>query len=359
MMTKLFLAFDRELLIAEQREQHWHVSSHFKGAHPVSLAADPHNQHTVYCATFDRGLWKTVDGGHSWEAIDVSPSFGDFTEAKDYARATYTTLNVAAPSAHGQPAIIYAGTEPSSIVYCADGSDSFVMLTDFAHAPSKANWFFPPRPYTHHVKHIEVHRSDPNLLYATIEVGGLFYSTDRGATWSEAVNAPRDIHRLCTHAQAPARLYGALGDSFLKQDHFGHAYAESIDHGLTWEYNIDGLEHHYAYDLAVHPQDPDIVILATSSNPQHAHDYQAGRCESFLYRKQKGKPWTRLTDGLPDAQGSLIPALCVNAKGDFYAFNNKGVYRSVDRGLTWQSLNIPWQTRYMNQHPYAIIVLDK
>ncbi len=72
-MKKLILALERELLVAEKQDNTWSVQSFFKGANPVSLAVDPHDGNIIYCATFDRGLWKTYDGGASWETIDIAP----------------------------------------------------------------------------------------------------------------------------------------------------------------------------------------------------------------------------------------------------------------------------------------------
>ena len=48
-----------------------------------------------------------------------------------------------------------------------------------------------------------------------------------------------------------------------------------------------GLKHHYAYQMAVNPNDPENIIIATSSNPHVAHDYNNGNCESFIYKKKK------------------------------------------------------------------------
>ena len=67
-------------------------------------------------------------------------------------------------------------------------------------------------------------------------------------------NYPQDIHILTSHRNAPNRLYGVLGDSFLKEP--GQEYAESNDGGKTWNYMCSGLKHHYAYQMAVNPNDP-------------------------------------------------------------------------------------------------------
>ncbi len=357
-MTTFILAFNRELLVAEKQGEAWNTRSFFKGANPVSLAVDPHNSNIVYCATFDRGLWKTYDGGASWEAIDIAPAFGEFANPDAPASKAYTVIEVVADPEHTGHSIVYAGTEPSSIVRSTDGGYSFELLTDFSEVSAKADWFFPQRPHTHHVKHIAIHPNDPDVLYATIEVGGLFYSTDRGVTWTEIANAPRDIHKLYTHTQAPERLYAALGDSFLKEHHLGHGYAESVDNGETWEYIADGLEHHYVYHLAVDPHDPDTVLIAAASSPQNAHEYQDGQCDSCIYRKQKGKPWEPITQGLPQSKGTLVSVLSVNEQGQFFVFNNHGVYVSSDRGLVWERVDIPWKSDYLHQHPYDLIVIE-
>nr|WP_280166725.1 hypothetical protein [Priestia aryabhattai]MDH3130008.1 hypothetical protein [Priestia aryabhattai] len=183
-------------------------------------------------------------------------------------------------------------------------------------------------------------------------------SVDGGITWTEekGENSPQDIHILKSHLKYPDRLYGVLGDSFLKEP--GHEYAESYDGGQTWKYTTDGLNHHYAYHMAVSPNDSDTIVIATSSNPHAAHEYENGNCESFIYRKEKNQPWTRITMGLPVAKGTLIPVLKATVENDFYLFSNKGVFQSMDGGLKWTSLDVPWEQRFVTQHPYDMIIIE-
>lgn len=95
-MAKLLLAFERELLIVEKHEYDWKVSTFLKELIRYHLPSIPIN---IYCATFDRGLWTTLDGGHSWEAID--------------------------------------------------GGYHFQMLNNFSGFNLLESWFFPQRPHTH------------------------------------------------------------------------------------------------------------------------------------------------------------------------------------------------------------------
>ena len=40
-----------------------------KGTSPQCVAFDPSNPTRAYCGTVDNGLWKTDDGGGSWDGI--------------------------------------------------------------------------------------------------------------------------------------------------------------------------------------------------------------------------------------------------------------------------------------------------
>ncbi|TRZ39222.1 glycosyl hydrolase (plasmid) [Niallia circulans] len=357
-MKKLLLAFDRELIVAERKGSTWKISNQFKGANPITLACDPNNPARLYCGTFDRGLWRSLDGGSSWEAIGTLYSFGDSYSLHASKMSSVTAVAVSSLNGEDGNGIVYVGTEPSAMFISKDGGDHFELLKDYRQIPSYPSWFFPQRTDTHHVKHIEIDASNPQTIYTTIEVGGLIKSIDGGITWTEEKEEdyPQDIHVIKSHLKNPNRLYAVLGDSFLKEE--GHEYAESKDGGKTWHYITEGLTHHYAYQMAVNPADSDNIIIATSSNPFAAHEYENGNCESFIYRKEKNQPWKISTTGLPDSKGTLIPVMKVSKEGDFYLFSNKGVFISVDGGLNWNSLEIPWQQSFITQHPYDMLVIE-
>ena len=87
------------------------------------IAFDAKKHNIEYCGTFDGGLWKTDDGGQSWEKID------GFNKLK-----------------------------------------------------SSSTWSFPPRPWTHHVRWIEPYKNKNGYVFAAIEAGALIKSLDGGKT---------------------------------------------------------------------------------------------------------------------------------------------------------------------------------
>lgn len=128
------------------------------------------------------------------------------------ARANVTAVAVG----QGQPGrvgIVYAGTEPSALFRSSDGGETWEELHNLATLPSASTWSFPPRPETHHVRWIAVDPHDARSIYAAIEAGALVRSQDGGETWTDRTpEGPYDTHTLALHPHARGRLYSAAGE---------------------------------------------------------------------------------------------------------------------------------------------------
>jgi hypothetical protein len=111
-VTKVYLAMERELLVASEQNGGWLAHIRLEGLQPVSLAADPLKPNIVYSGTFRRGLWRSDDAGASWRLVGdpvgywMRSSFkGGITHPNVMAVAVSATERV---EGHG---IVYAGTE--------------------------------------------------------------------------------------------------------------------------------------------------------------------------------------------------------------------------------------------------------
>ena len=114
---------------------------------------------------------------------------------------------------------MYAGTEPSNLYRSDDGGRSWERLPALLDVPSVPRWSFPPRPWTHHVSTIAPHPTDPARLAVGIELGGVIRSLDGGASWIDHnPSAHSDAHDLRTHPLAPDRLYEAAGQGIARSD---------------------------------------------------------------------------------------------------------------------------------------------
>jgi len=316
-MTTLLVATQRALLIA-RRALRWSVEESLNDKSPEALAVDPHHAGRAYAGTWGHGLWRTDDAGRTWDPV-----------GRGIAHAEVTAVAVS-PAEAG---VVYAGTEPTAVYRSENGGETWSELPGLRALPSSRSWAFPPRPETHHVRWIETDPAVPGRVFVAIEAGALVRTLDAGRTWLDRVRGgPIDTHTAATHTLAPGRLYSAAGDG----------YFESLDAGGSWPRQVGGLRHRYLVGVAVHPTDPDVVIVSAASGPFVA--YSPRRAEAYVYRKTARGGFQPAMAGLPDAQGTVASRFAVSSDepGVIYAANNHGIFRTADTGQSWQAVEIPW-----------------
>jgi len=320
-MLTLFVATEQGLLIARHALD-WTVEHHLQGHSVECVAVDPRVPARAYAGTLRRGVWRSDDGGRSWE-----PAGDGITHP--------AVMSIAASSTESGDAagVVYAGTEPSGVFRSRDGGASWIESEELLALPSRPTWSFPPRPDTHHVRWIEPDPVETGRLYVAIEAGALVRTPDGGRTWADCVpGGPYDTHTAATHRLAPNRVYSAAGDG----------YFESLDAGRKWTRHMGGLRHRYLVGIAVDQEDPDTVIVSCADGPWSAYD--PPHAESYVYRRSGETAWHTAMDGLPDAEGTSVSRFAAHpdAPAAVYAANNHGVYHSTDGGRRWSALDIPW-----------------
>jgi photosystem II stability/assembly factor-like uncharacterized protein len=311
------------------------------------LAAHPERPERVFVGTFEAGLQRSTDGGGTWERVGaeaIDPG-EDSETAERRGVDGVSVMSVAVNPA--DPEEVWAGTEPSALFRSTDGGETWERVAGILDLPSEPEWAFPPRPYTHHVRWIEVDPADPAHLYVSIEAGALLQTRDRGETWTErAPGSRRDNHSLATHPEAPDRAWAAAGDG----------YAETTDDGESWAHLQTGLEHRYCWSVAVADADPDTVLLSSASGASAAHGHE--NAESYLYRKRGEGPWERLDDrGIPTGEGVLRAVLAPASEVSFYALTNRGLYRSDDAGGEWVRIDLDWPARFETETASGLVVV--
>jgi hypothetical protein len=334
-------------------------------AFPQCLAVDSHRPERVYCGTFGEGLWVSDDAGDTWHR-----------SGKGIPESKMMAVAVSPLELSGGYGVVWVGTEPSRMFRSEDAGVTWAERSSLQDLPSKPLWYFPPRPYTHHVRWIQLDPHDANTLFVGIHEGGVMRSTDKGLSFEDHnPNAEFDPHGVAMHLLAPGRLYESAGgnDKTIRfQPGFRWkwpffvprvvitegGYAETRDGGATWERKSDGLDdNHYLWEMAVATTDPETIIASASVGPIQAHRHPFA--ESYLIRRTEGQPWQRVSIGLPEANDSIVYDVVSNPHEPdvFYAANNKGVFRSADNGLTWIALDIPWPRWFLKQRQLDLVVV--
>jgi photosystem II stability/assembly factor-like uncharacterized protein len=162
--------------------KNWQNMGLTKSDHIGRVVVDPRNSKIVYVAAEgplwgpggDRGLYKTTDGGKSWKAVltisentgvvdvQLDPSNPDIVYAAAYQRRRHVFT------------LIDGGPE-SAIYKSGDAGVTWNKLKEGLPTVDIGRIGLAVSP------------ADPNVIYATIEAadgkGGIFRSTDKGATW--------------------------------------------------------------------------------------------------------------------------------------------------------------------------------
>jgi photosystem II stability/assembly factor-like uncharacterized protein len=307
---QILVATDREVLVIDAERG---TSAPARGIsdRPTALVADGLVDGRAWCGTHRGGVFRSDDGGRSWQPSGL---------------AGRLIMAVAASSAERD--VVWAGTEPSEVWRSGDAGNSWEQTSNLTTLHSSSEWSFPPRPETHHVRWIACHPLEPERLWVAIEAGALVSTIDGGRTWRDRVSGgPWDTHELAIHRKAPDTLRVSAGDGYYQSD----------DAGATWHSPRSGLEVGYLRSVAIDPEQPDVVVVSASSGPYSA--YIAGRSDGRLYRRVAREPWERVHDGWPEPPSTIAPLLSAGTKAaELWAADERGVHRSDDGGKSWRRM---------------------
>ncbi|GAB3020189.1 beta propeller repeat protein [Natronobiforma cellulositropha] len=334
-MTRLYLAMRNRLLISESDDgDSWTTATHLEGLDLECVAVSPEVPDRVFVGTFEDGLFRSLDGGDSVDPL----------ETPEFVSDAVMSLTV---SPH-DPDVVYAGTEPSRVYRSDDGGDTWEHLEGLVDLPSEDEWYFPPRPDTHHTRWLEVDPFDPERLYVGIELGAFVVGEGGGETWRERPpGSRRDNHSLAVHPDREGRVYTAAGDGFALSD----------DGGESWARPQEGLDHTYCWSVRPDPADPDRILVSSADGARSAHTPETA--DAYVYRREGEEPWERLDGlGLPMGEGVVRAVLATTGTGgEVYAATNRGVYHTADFGDAWRRLELEWDERLEEQTPRGLAVV--
>jgi len=204
---------------------------------------------------------------------------------------------------------------------------------------------------------IAVAPSDANVVYvgmgespfrniASSQGDGLYKSTDGGDHWTHiGFRSVRQFGEIRVHPDdADVVWVAAQGNAYAPGD--GGGIYKSTDGGATWRHVLipdNGTTG--AVDLALDTSNPRILYAALWDRQRTAWKLRSGGPGSGIWRSRDGgESWERLTDGLPDGMGKIGVAASPAKSGRVWAIveaedDEGGLYRSDDGGDSWTQVN--------------------
>jgi photosystem II stability/assembly factor-like uncharacterized protein len=283
-----------------------HPNSHsglYLEARVWCLARHPGEPHRVWAGT-DMGLFCWDDASARWQAID-SPMHDVWAIALD----------------PDDPCHLIAGTRPAGLYRSIDAGANWQLLE----VPGLAAWS-PINAGATRVTQILFEPTDPDRVWASIEIGGIFFSADRGRTWSSRSEGlvSADVHGIAV-IDLPAG-----GQRLLATTNRG--LHESLDQGLHWIFRK--IDSPWQYTRAVVPRaDRTGVVFLTNGNGPPGDQGRLFRSDDW------GAQWREVP--LPNRSNSTLWAVATDAADpmSLWLCSNLGqVWRSADGGEHWTRL---------------------
>src|SRR5581483_4235086 len=304
------------------------------------LAMDESSPSTLYLGTLSSGVYKTIDGGDTWQ-----PANAGMTSATIYAIAV-----------GGAPASIYAspGQIDVGVLKSADGATTWTScgLTGLANAAAaglavqpgtaliasgngrilKRSYIggvwtnvnaTPPIPST-----LLADPNDPSTFYGVPGSGGVAKSIDGAVTWMAASTGlpsgpTSGIATLAIDPTASGTLYAGTSGALFSS---GTIY-KTIDGGNSWNPSGTGLP----TSTILNPLTIDSIVVDPAT-PTRV--YAAAYSFGVFVSTDGGASWSQANNASLDPSVRVL-AIDPVVPTTIYAGTDSGVYRSLDRGVSW------------------------
>ena len=272
------------------------------------LSASPATPQRAYLAAYEAGMYRTDDGGLTWQHLSSYPS--------GYAHSV-----LAHPKDAGT---VYVGSEPAAIFHSSDGGETWEEFAGFQAVPESDQWNFHSETRDSHVRDLRMVPGDPDSLFAGIEVGGMVRSRDGGGSWKQLPGINDDIHCVNLNKAKPQTVYVATARSPYRSD----------DCGDSWELINAGLDRRYTLHIAAAEDDADLVLVTVSTN--------ARRENPQFYRSADGGRSWQLIESLGSGDDMVVAFDWDSSHpARVYAGTDHGsIYCSQDRGESWEKLPV-------------------
>lgn len=301
------------------------------------IRMSPENPDVMYVTDAKAGVFKSIDGGHTWKAINkgISIRAGETGDQIPIFCLTISPTN---------PDLIWAGTTGQRGAFkSTDAGETWHKMDNGIKFPTLT------------LRGFAIDPGDNNIVYTAGELsswewsgseqfggkfdkvkGVVYKTTNGGQLWKEIWRGNNLGRYILIDPRNSNVLYLSTGifdreaadSDFKTGKQGGEGILKSTDGGQTWHAINNGLKNLYVGSLVMHPTNPDILLAGVGNNT-----FTEG--SGVYITKNGGESWTQ-TLQLYAVTSVEISAANPNRA---YAGNFTEFYRSDDGGMNWIQVN--------------------
>jgi photosystem II stability/assembly factor-like uncharacterized protein len=313
--------------------------------HVKASPADPDRLYASQSSGwFGQVMQRSDDAGKTWKPVGNEFAYQGPTGTHQYYDGTqkpwqFKRVWHLEPSLD-DPETVYAGVEDAALFRTTDGGKTWQELSGLRNHETAQAWAPGAGGMCLHT--ILLDRRHAGRMYVAISAAGAFRSDDGGQSFrpinkglrSQGIPDPAAevghcVHRIAQHPDRPDTLY--------MQKHWD--VMRSDDGGGSWREVSGNLPTDFGFPIDVHAHEPDtIYVVPIKSDSEHYPPEGKLR----VYRSRSGgDEWEPLTRGLPQQDcyvNVLRDAMAVDSLdtcGVYFGTTGGQVYGSADAGESW------------------------